>query len=250
MNTKFFRALSWKGKNMKEKFKKNNAEYGFTLIELSIVLVLIGLLIGGVLKGQELIASTRLKMAVSQVDAIKAAFNIFQDKYSAIPGDYSRARDFISADIINQGNGNGIIGTTLVTLPLRSALGTDVVGNEYRAAWEHLHRSALLASIANDGNNWDLQSKIPGVSFNFLYATMNNGGATVKTAHWIRLQAGSGIAQRALNPLSGKEAAEIDRKYDDGNKDNGVIRGDTAVAGVNCVYGASEDKICALAFEL
>lgn len=234
----------------KEIIKRNQAEYGFTLIELSIVLVLIGLLIGGVLKGQELIASTRLKMAVSQWDAVKSAFNIFQDKYGAIPGDYNQAQAFISADVVNQGNGNGVVGALLTATPMRIALGANAVGNEHRAAWEHLHHSGLLSSISNTNTDWDLASKIPGAYFNIMYATMNFGEATSRTSHWVRLQSGLGITARAMNPLTGKEAAEIDRKYDDGNRNTGIIRGETGQAGVTCAYGTSTDKICGLAFEI
>ena len=61
---------------------------GFTLIELAIVLVVIGLLLGGILKGQELIESARARNLISQMDSIKAAFFTFQDKYRALPGDY------------------------------------------------------------------------------------------------------------------------------------------------------------------
>ncbi len=63
---------------------------GFTLIEIAIVLVLIGLLLGGVLKGQELITSARVRNLISQQDGIKAAFFGFQDRYRALPGDYAR----------------------------------------------------------------------------------------------------------------------------------------------------------------
>ncbi len=64
---------------------------GFTLIEIAIVLVIIGLLLGGVLKGQELITGARVRNLISQQDGIKAAFFGFQDRYRALPGDYAAA---------------------------------------------------------------------------------------------------------------------------------------------------------------
>jgi len=64
---------------------------GFTLIEIAIVLVIIGLLVGGVLKGQELITGARVRNLISQQDGIKAAFFGFQDRYRALPGDYAAA---------------------------------------------------------------------------------------------------------------------------------------------------------------
>lgn len=65
---------------------------GFTLVELSIVLIIIGLLVGGVLIGQNLIESAKLSAFVSQMQQIDAAAAIFKDKYKALPGDADLAR--------------------------------------------------------------------------------------------------------------------------------------------------------------
>src|SRR5262249_61280152 len=83
---------------------------GFTLIEIAIVLVIIGLLLGGVLKGQELITSARVRNIVSQQDGIKAAYFGFLDRYRALPGDYDQAVNNIanmSTAACGGGNGNG-----------------------------------------------------------------------------------------------------------------------------------------------
>ncbi|MDP3686236.1 MAG: prepilin-type N-terminal cleavage/methylation domain-containing protein, partial [Sulfurimicrobium sp.] len=56
-------------------------QQGFTLIEIAIVLVIIGLLLGGVLKGQELINNARVRNIINQQDGIKAAYFGFQDRY-------------------------------------------------------------------------------------------------------------------------------------------------------------------------
>ena len=66
---------------------------GFTLIEIAIVLVIIGLLLGGVLKGQELITSARVRNLISQQDGIKAAYFGFLDRFRALPGDYTPGDD-------------------------------------------------------------------------------------------------------------------------------------------------------------
>jgi prepilin-type N-terminal cleavage/methylation domain-containing protein len=60
---------------------------GFTLIEIAIVLVIIGLLLGGVLKGQELINAARVRNVAAQLDGVKIAYLGFQDRYRAYPGD-------------------------------------------------------------------------------------------------------------------------------------------------------------------
>ncbi|MGH8666856.1 MAG: prepilin-type N-terminal cleavage/methylation domain-containing protein, partial [Burkholderiales bacterium] len=85
---------------------------GFTLIEIAIVLVIIGLLLGGVLKGQELITSARVRNLIAQQDGIKAAFFGFQDRFRSMPGDYATASTTLkcpSGTTCLNGNGNGII---------------------------------------------------------------------------------------------------------------------------------------------
>ena len=69
---------------------------GFTLIEIAIVLVIIGLLLGGVLKGEELIRAARVRNLINEQQNIKAAFYGFQDRYRALPGDYGSAANNIS----------------------------------------------------------------------------------------------------------------------------------------------------------
>lgn len=67
------------------------AEAGFTLIEIAIVVVIVGLLLGGILKGQEMIRNARAHNIADQTHAIKAALLGFQDRFRALPGDYSKA---------------------------------------------------------------------------------------------------------------------------------------------------------------
>lgn len=60
---------------------------GFTLVEIAIVLVIVGLLLGGVLKGQELITSSKAKALFADKAAFQTAYNMYNDRYRAIPGD-------------------------------------------------------------------------------------------------------------------------------------------------------------------
>src|ERR1700755_3562102 len=104
-------------------------ESGFTLIEIAIVLVIIGLLLGGVLKGQELITGARVRNLISQQDGIKAAFFGFQDRFRALPGDYATADVNISCSrACLDGNGNGRIESN----------STGGFTHEEILAWNHL----------------------------------------------------------------------------------------------------------------
>ena len=60
---------------------------GFTLVEIAIVLVIIGLLLGGILKGQEMITQAKIKNVIADFSGISAAYHGYQDRYRAIPGD-------------------------------------------------------------------------------------------------------------------------------------------------------------------
>jgi len=86
--------------------KKLNQQ-GFTLIELSIVLVIIGLLVGGILVGRDLIKAATNRRVISQVQATQTAISTFRLKFNGLPGDMVNATDYF-ADAVN-GNGDSYI---------------------------------------------------------------------------------------------------------------------------------------------
>lgn len=83
-------------------------QVGFTLIELSIVLVIIGLLLGSVLKGQELINSAKVKSIANDFRSIQTQVYSYQDKFKALPGDDKSAKDHLGS-AATDGDGDGLI---------------------------------------------------------------------------------------------------------------------------------------------
>jgi len=85
-----------------------SAQRGFTLVEIAIVLVIVGLILGGVFKGQALVDSARVRAMSTEIEGIRTAWLSFQDRYRAIPGDFPKAPMQIDS-ATTPGDGNGRI---------------------------------------------------------------------------------------------------------------------------------------------
>lgn len=100
---------------------------GFTLVELSIVLVIIGLLIGGVIKGKSLIENAKIKKVKTDIDGIVSAVYAFQDKYGALPGDNA----LTIGTVVGAGNNDGLITTAEGYVAWRQLIAADLIsGNQ------------------------------------------------------------------------------------------------------------------------
>ncbi len=125
---------------------------GFTLVEIAIVLVIVGLLIGGVLKGQEMITNAKLKRIESDNAGLLAALYSYQDRYLQLPGDDADAEGrfsiYVVADLAN-GNGDGAIGVGGDwDLPITTAWADGT--QETLKFFGHLRAAGLIAGGALD----------------------------------------------------------------------------------------------------
>ncbi|MCW5604105.1 MAG: prepilin-type N-terminal cleavage/methylation domain-containing protein [Burkholderiales bacterium] len=213
---------------------------GFTLIEIAIVLVIIGLLLGGVLKGQELITSARVRNLISQQDGIKAAYFGFLDRFRALPGDYNQAVANISGvgtacGTAGNGNGNGQI---------------ENAGGERIMVWDHLSKAGFIngsytcvdaATLNTNTNPTNPYSMFLVMIYDDVYA----GNATNRH----NLKTGNQIPADIL--------VEVDRKVDDGFADRGTFRFSahtglttgTAPTAANCFTAATGAWIATGAIE-
>ena len=188
---------------------KRKYAQGFTLIEIAIVLVIIGLLLGGILKGQELITNARARNLISQQDGTKAAFLGFQDRFRALPGDYSQATNNVNGATTN-GNGNGLITPNTVS-------GATV--DEHILAWEHLSRAGFITGSYAYAAAPESPTSAPVNPYSrylqIVYdAVYDDASATPPARH--NVKTGNLVPSDLL--------AEVDRKIDDGNAITGAFR--------------------------
>src|SRR5512135_3918112 len=118
----------------------NAKQKGFTLVEIAIVLVIIGLLLGGILKGQEMITQAKIKNVVNDFNGIAAAMNSYQDRYRSLPGDDLNASTRWSGAV--SGNGDGIFSNTCVYN--QTLAGTPTASQECNLFWWHLRLAGFV----------------------------------------------------------------------------------------------------------
>jgi len=183
---------------------------GFTLVEIAIVLVIIGLLLGGILKGQEMITQAKIKNSIADFSGVSAAYYGYQDRYRAIPGDDPNANTRWTG--ATQGNGNGIVAGTY-----NNAGAVCVATVESCSWWDHLRRAGFVA-----GNGF-LQ---PTNAFaGQLGVETGDGAATPGPA----LGGFTGLIICSAN-IPDKVAIAMDTQMDDGLIGTGTVRGQLQTA--------------------
>ena len=181
-----------------------NLQHGFTLVEIAIVLVIIGLFLGGILKGQEMITQAKTKNVIADFSGISTAYHSYQDRYRATPGDDSgAAARWAVAPAAVSGNGNGTIA---------GAYNADCAAAsppESCQWWDHLRRAGFIA-----GNGAVQPLNAAGGMI---------GVQTGDTAGGAALGGLSGLILCSAN-LPDKIALAVDTQIDNGLSASGSVR--------------------------
>jgi prepilin-type N-terminal cleavage/methylation domain-containing protein len=196
---------------------------GFTLIEIAIVLVIIGLLLGGVLKGQELITAARVRNLISNQDGIKAAYFGFLDRYRSLPGDYAGSTTNIpGCGSCQVGNANGQILLNGAVL-------------ESISAWEHLSKAGFITGSYVYAAADTTASTPTNPYGSFLQLIFDNVYQDAAPTARHNLKTGASIPSDIM--------AEVDRKIDDGLGTTGQLRyssyGSAAAGSGTCYVAAT-----------
>lgn len=211
----------------------------FTLIELSVVLVIIGLIVGGVLVGRDLISAASVRAQLSQIEEYQQAVNTFKGKYGYLPGDIPEPDasrfGFLARGVhAGQGDGNGFI-EGVRTLGAGQNSPIAVAGGETAVFWRDLTVARLIdqrfatASISNSTSATITETSTPSlpryiprasISPNYIHVTGTGGqNYFVLSAVYSLLdpypQANPGLTVAA--------ASSIDKKTDDGLPQSGNV---------------------------
>jgi len=169
---------------------------GFTLVELAIVLVIIGVILGGVIKGQELVTNARIKQLYRNFQQVEFAYFSYQDRFNGVPGDQQ-------ADAA--ANRNGLIDNNV------AATGRDgtTTGNEDDIFWSEIRSQ----NFYNDG--------VAGITF-----PTHALGGTMLVENGFGGHTGFNVL--CMQGIRADQAAIFDAQFDDGNGTTGNITGAAA----------------------
>lgn len=220
---------------------------GFTLVEITTVLVIIALIVGGILIGRDIVAAAGLRATLGQIESYNAAVQAFRAKYGGRPGDLARtealALGLFTFDAgLNLGNGNGVFDLADPGSPNRPFSG------EAPAFWRHLSEAGLIegaygtvgnSEVETDGTLTgpvtDIAQSIPPArlgrgNFITVYSASGVNYYEINAIVWI---SGLGLYRVTRPGLVPSEAYMIDDKIDDGLAASGTVvaRGRVGLSG-------------------
>lgn len=202
---------------------------GFTLVELSIVLVILGLLVGGVLSGQSLIRASELRSIAGERDKYVTALNAFKDKYMALPGDMKNAFAFWGAAC---GTDTTDVGVDASDTGCNGDGDGKIIFDETFKAWGHLSRAGLIeGNYDGFGSEYTAtnipRSKFPNAGWSLLSDFGDAAGASPNSGLYLAIGRVDLTATNlnTIPSLTNGEAWNLDTKMDDGRASTGALRG-------------------------
>ena len=197
---------------------------GFTLVEIAIVLVIIGLLLGGILKGQEMITQAKIKNVMADMSGVSAAMYGYQDRYKALPGDDRNAGTASGrwGAATGSGNGDGIINNPYLS---------QTAGHESLMFWDHLRRAGFVSGTGAD-QPFNAVAGRMGVQTGDGPAQGTAPAGVLGTPGTPPTVPITGLVLCSAN-LPDKIAISVDSQMDDGIGTTGTVRGQRQAAGPN-----------------
>ncbi len=202
---------------------------GFTLVEIAIVLVIIGLLLGGILKGQELINSAKAKSFAQDFRTIQTALYGYQDRFKAIPGDHASVA-------------TNVTGSTLATTPAVATVGNGQINGVWDSTtntdesclfWQHARLAGFMAGPT-------VVSCAAGADY--LQKNADGGRIGISSTMQMTLPtAMTGSFNICSSGITGKLAKQLDTQLDDANTQTGSFRVATIAAPTTALTNATVD---------
>jgi prepilin-type N-terminal cleavage/methylation domain-containing protein len=191
---------------------------GFTLVEIAIVLVIIGLLLGGILKGQEMINQARIKNVINDFNGISTAVNSYQDRYRALPGDDKNASARWTGQNPANGNGDGSIAGLYNANDTSGTGGAPGAAAESNLFWQHLRLAGFVPGVTTGtGSGTPPQNATSGmIGVETAVVGTNGLGFT-------------GLIVCSSN-INDKVAIAVDTQIDDGTAGAGSLHGQLQTA--------------------
>ena len=201
---------------------------GFTLVEIAIVLVIIGLLLGGILKGQEMITQAKIKNVIADMSGVSAAMYGYQDRYRALPGDDKAAAGRWSGSPTpgSGTTGNGVIEGKWTATSVEATI-----------FWDHLRRAGFVSGSGVE-NPFNAVSGKMGVQTSdgagSTTGVLGDGG-TPATAYTALILCSAGLPD--------KIAISVDAQMDDGLGKKGSVRGKKVAGNPADISATADDYV-------